>query len=104
MEKRPYFVAADVAGNVGIGLIAVAVSTLVFGGNIGMLPGMLGGMLIGMIIGMLLGFGVLAPLFGIMEVVVPCMMSGMVGGMIGGNEIVGGPQKVAPHPPHKGDH
>ena len=134
MENRPYFIAADVACNVGIALIAVAISTLVFGGNIGMLAGMVGGMLIGMILGLLLGFGILAPRFGIMEVIVPCMMSGMIGGMVGGmqdlsaaeilqwgcitglgslvaiytlNAVFGGQQKLEPppfDPPHAGTH
>lgn len=84
MENRPYFIAADVASNIGVAVIAVAVTTLALGGNVGMLAGMVGGMLIGMILGMFLGFGILAPLFGIMEVVVPCMLSGMIGGMVGG--------------------
>jgi hypothetical protein len=123
MENRPYFIAADVASNLGIALLATAISTLIFGGNIGMLAGMVGGMLIGMTIGMLIGFGVLARLFGIMEVLIPCMMSGMIGGMIGGmqdlsvgeilqwgcvaglgslvaiytlNAVFGGPQKIDP--------
>jgi len=84
MEKRIYFIAGDLISNIVVGIVSVAVTTLLIGGNMPMLPGMLAGMVVGMTIAMGLSMGVLAPRLGIMEVMMPCMVTGMLGGMYGG--------------------
>lgn len=84
METRWYFIVGDIAANILVATAAVALSSWLIGGGIGMVPGMLIGMLLGMAVGMFLGFGFLSPLLGVMEVASPCMLSGMFGGMWGG--------------------
>ena len=84
MEKRLYFIAGDLLSNIIVGIVATAVTTLLIGGNLPMLPGMLAGMVVGMVLAMGLSMGVLAPRLGIMEIMMPCMMTGMFGGMFGG--------------------
>jgi hypothetical protein len=84
METRPQFILGDLAANILVATAAVACSTWLIGGELGMLPGMLVGMLLGMAIALILSMGLLAPLLGIMEVMSPCMLGGMLGGMCGG--------------------
>ncbi|GMR23384.1 MAG: hypothetical protein BMS9Abin37_1805 [Acidobacteriota bacterium] len=84
MEKRLYFVIGDLFANAFVATVAVAMTAWLIGGSWGMIPGMLVGMVIGSVIAVLLSLGPLAPMFGFMEVIAPCMLSGMLGGMWGG--------------------
>jgi len=84
MEKRFLFVIGDLFANVLVATVAVALTTWLIGGSLGMFPGMLLGMLIGMAIALPLGLAVLTPILGVMEILTPCMLSGMFGGMWGG--------------------
>ena len=84
METRWYFVLGDLCANILVATVAVAVSTWLVGGSLGMLPGMLIGMLIGMALALFPFFGLLSVVLGVMEVMTPCMLSGMLGGMFGG--------------------
>ena len=83
METRWYFIVGDLAANILVATVAVALTSWLIGGSLGMLPGMIVGMLLGMAIALVIGMGLLAPLLGVMEVISPCMLSGMLGGMFG---------------------
>jgi hypothetical protein len=80
MEKRPYFVIGDLLANAFIATVSVALTAWLLGGAWGMVPGML----LGMIIALPLSLIPVAPFFGAMEILTPCMLSGMLGGMWGG--------------------
>ena len=54
------FVLGDFAANIVIATVAVAVTTLLIGGGLGMVTGMVAGMLIGMVIDMFVGLGLLS--------------------------------------------
>ncbi len=84
METRWYFILGDLAANILVACAAVALSSWLIGGSLGMLPGMIIGMLFGMVIGLVIGMGCLTVFLGVMEVATPCMLSGMFGGMWGG--------------------
>ena len=83
METRWYFILGDIAANCLVAIAAVALTSLLVGGALGMIPGMIVGMLLGMAVALVIGMGFLAPLLGVMEVISPCMLSGMAGGMFG---------------------
>jgi len=84
MEKRLYFIVGDVLANIIVATLALAASSALIGGNLGMVPGMFVGMFIGMLVALIISMGVLAPLLGIMEILMPCMLGGMIAGMWGG--------------------
>jgi len=84
MEKRLFFVVGDLLSNVLIATVAIAVTTLLIGGRLGMAVGMIIGMVVGMLIATAIGMGFIARRLGIMEVVMPACLSGMLGGMWGG--------------------
>jgi hypothetical protein len=84
MEKRLYFIVGDVFANIAVATLALAASSALIGGGLGMLPGMIVGMFIGMLVALIFSMGVLAPLLGVMEILMPCMLGGMLAGMCGG--------------------
>ena len=84
MEKRLYFVIGDLFANAFVATVAVGLTAWLIGGSWGMIPGMLVGMVLGTLIAGLLSLGPLSLMFGVLEVIAPCMLSGMLGGMWGG--------------------
>jgi hypothetical protein len=76
MEHRIYFVFGDLLANTAVGALAGAAGAWFFGPEWHVAAALAAGMVIGMAVGVTAGLLIFAPLFGALEVLVPCMLSG----------------------------
>ncbi len=81
METRPYFIAGDLFSNALVGALAAWAAASLVAPGWPMLPAMFAAMAVGMALAMALCFFALVPLFGAMEVMLPCMFGGMLAAM-----------------------
>ncbi|NQV47792.1 MAG: hypothetical protein HQ504_08425 [Rhodospirillaceae bacterium] len=81
MEKRPYFIFGDLVAAMLSGVASGGLVWWALPGGWWMVPAMFIGMALGMVVALLVGF-LLAPFFGLFELMAPAMLSGMAAGMV----------------------